>query len=89
MEGKSKEQQKKTNIQPKYNTPKSKHNNGGHKNKTTNNCQRGQKNNLRTLNRAHVTSNTSSKKLDGKHVRAPNLKKTSRSTNVHLTMEVS
>jgi hypothetical protein len=31
MEGKVKEQQKKTNIQPKYNTQKSKHNNGGHK----------------------------------------------------------
>jgi len=29
------------------------------------------------------------KKMDGKHVRAPNLKKTSLSTNVHLTMEVS
>lgn len=31
MEGKVKEQQKKTNIQPRYNTQKSKHNNGVHK----------------------------------------------------------
>ncbi len=35
MEGKAKERQKKTNIQPKDNTQKSKHNNGNHKIKLT------------------------------------------------------